>query len=396
MQVICIKNAKKSAFSCKILAYVRKKQYLCSRFCTTDEVRLKKYISTVVLSVLVGTPLFGQAGASVFSFLGLPASARLNALGGSNVSLNQGDLSAFMCNPALLSDSTDKQIELGYGYYGASEHFGSVLYSQNYQQNYFAGGIQYLNYGKFAYADEYGNLLGGNFTAQDILINLAYARHLSPMFTVGVSLKPVISSYEIYNSFALGADVGGHFVLPGEGLEVGLSLQNIGWQLKGFYTDENGDSGLEMLPLNLQLGVSYKLPHAPIRFSFTAHNLQRWNLNYQTANIGVKRGDEKIQYYTTTNAKWYDMLFRHTIWAVDIVPKSNKFWITLSYNHRRRQELNLVDVSANVEQKSLAGFALGVGLNIKGLRVGVAASQYTRSNYTFQFSLALDVNQFLK
>ena len=65
---------------------------------------------------------------------------------------------------------------------------------------------------------------------------------------------------DIQISFALGADVGGHFVLPGQGLDVGLSLQNIGWQLKGFFTDENGDSRLEMLPLNLQLGLSYKLP----------------------------------------------------------------------------------------------------------------------------------------
>ena len=365
-------------------------------FCKTDEVDLKKYISTVLLGVLLCGTAAAQAGGSVFSFLGLPASARLNALGGSNVTLNEGELASSMCNPALLSDSTHMQIQLGYGYYGASQHFGSALYGHNLGPNYFAGGVHYLNYGKFQYADEYGNLPGATFTAQDILINIAYARQLGLMFTVGVSLKPIISSYEMYTSFALGADVGGHFVLPGQGLEVGLSLQNIGWQLKGFYTDGNGDSELEILPLNLQMGVSYKLPHAPIRFSFTAHNLQCWNLSYQTANIGTKRGDEKIQYYTSTNAKWYDMLFRHTIWAVDIVPKSNKFWITLSYNHRRRMELNLVDVGANVEQKSLAGFALGAGLNIKGVRVGVAASQYTRSNYTFQFSLSLDINQLLK
>ena len=350
----------------------------------------------MLLSVLFCCSASAQGGASVFTFLGLPSSARVNALGGTNVCLNEGELAASICNPALLSDSTHMQIELGYGYYGASEHFGSALYGHNWGQNYFAGGVHYLNYGKFTYADEYGNLLGGTFAAQDILINLAYARHLSEMFTVGVSLKPVISAYEIYTSFALGADVGGHFVLPGQGLEVGLSLQNIGWQLKGFYTDSYGDSDLEMLPLNLQLGISYKLPHAPIRFSLTAHNLQRWDLNYQMANMGTKRGDSKIQYYTATNTPWYDMLFRHTIWAVDIVPKSKKFWITLSYNHRRRQELNLVDTGANVEQKSLAGFALGAGLNIKGVHIGVAASQYTRSNYTFQLSLGLDVNQLMK
>ena len=348
-----------------------------------------------------------QSGTSAFSFLGLPYSARLNALGGSNVSLNDGELSMAMCNPALLSDSTDKMVQVNYSFLGAGQHFASAMYSHNFgpsslepdmegKPNYFAVGVHFLHYGQFETADEYGNRPGTTFSAQDVLIDVVYARQLGPMFTVGVSLKPIISSYDIYNAFALGADVGGHFVLPGKGLDVGLTLQNIGWQLKGFYTDEGGDSKLEMLPLNLQLGLSYKLPHAPIRFSFTAHNLQRWDLSYQTANIGTKRGDELIQYYPTTNAKWYDMLFRHTIWALDIVPKSGKFWITLSYNHRRRMELNLKDLGANVEQKSLAGFALGLGLNIKGVRVGLAASQYTKSNYTFQFSLALDVNQLMK
>lgn len=364
---------------------------------------IKAYIGFLLLCLGMTQAVFAQSGSTAFAFMSLPSSARLNALGGSNVSLNDGELSMVLCNPALLSDSTDKVVQLSYSFYGANQHFGSVVYGHNFpsagaddKPNRLAVGLHYLNYGKFVAADEYGNRQDKTFTAQDVLLDIAYSRQLGPMFSVGVALKPVFSVYDIYNAVALGADVGGHFVLPGQGLEVGLSLQNIGWQLKGFYTDETGNQNLEMLPLNLQLGLSYKLPHAPIRFSFTAHNLQRWNLNYQTSNIGVKYGDALIQYSTTTNAKWYDMLFRHTIWAVDIVPKSNKFWITLSYNHRRRQELNLKDMGANVEQKSLAGFALGAGLNIKGVRVGVATSQYTRSNFTFQVSLSLDVNQLMK
>jgi len=350
---------------------------------------------------------FAQAGSTAFAFMSLPVSARLNALGGTNVSLSEGEVAAAMCNPALLSDSTDKQVQLSYSFYGAGQHFGSALYSHNFgpssvepaqegKPNRLAVGLHYLNYGKFVYADEYGNLPGGTFMAQDIVFDVVYSRQLGRMFSVGVALKPVVSVYDIYTAFALGADVGGHFALPEKGLQVGLSLQNIGWQLKGFYTEEGGDPNLEMLPLNLQLGLSYKLPHAPIRFSFTAHNLQRWNLNYQTANIGTKRGSDRVTYSSTTDTPWYDMLFRHTVWAVDIVPKSNKFWITLSYNHRRRMELNLKDLSANVEQKSLAGFAAGVGVNIKGVKVGVAASQYTKSNFTFQLSLSLDVNQLMK
>lgn len=367
-----------------------------------------------------------QGGTSAFGFMNLPYSARMCALGGSNVSLREGDLGAAMCNPALLTAGTHNMLQLNYAYYGAGQNFASVQYGYNFgaltnkvtqkqqrdmrsgsqlygedmtqaameRPNLFAAGIHYMDYGKFFYADEYGNMQDITFGARDILIDVMYARQLGPMFSVGAALKPVLSFYESYNSFALGADVGGHFTLPDKGLDIGLSLQNIGWQLKGFYSDENGQA-LEMLPLNLQMGLNYTLPHAPIRFSLTAHNMQRWNLNYQTSNIGSRDGDQ-IVYHSSSNIPWYDMLFRHTIWAVDVVPKSGKFWVTLAYNHRRRMELKLVDKGTGADQKSLAGLSLGAGLNIKGFRVAVATTQYTKSNYMLQMSLSVDINTLLK
>ena len=180
------------------------------------------------------------------------------------------------------------------------------------------------------------------------------------------------SCYERYTSFALGADVGGHFQTADSIFQMGLTLRNIGWQLKSFYEEDYGQH-TEMLPLNLELGLSVTLPHAPIRFSMTAHNLQRWDI----APAGME-------------VKWYDMLFRHTIWAIDIVPKSEKFYLTVSYNHRRQAEMTMNDV------RSLAGFAFGAGVRIHKFRVGFAMSQYTKSNFTYQASISTDINSFLK
>ena len=73
--------------------------------------------------------------------------------------------------------------------------------------------------------------------------------------------------------------------------------------------------------------MSYRLPHAPLRFSMTLHNLQCWNIAPMN-----------------TEVTWYDMLFRHTVWAIDIVPKSERFYLTVSYNHRRQAEMNITDV----------------------------------------------------
>ena len=335
----------------------------------------KRHIYALLLCLMITLPLSAQingAGSGVFHFLNLPASSRLNALGGENVSISDDDISMAFINPALLTAHTDKVLQLNYAYYLAGTMFGSAMYGHNYRDNYFGAAVHYLDYGKMSYADENGNLLGTTFTAKDICVNLMYARQLGPLFRVGATLKPIFSVYEQYTSFAMGADIGGHFQTADSTFQMGLALRNVGWQLKSFYEEDFGQH-TEMLPLNLELGLSYRLAHAPLRFSLTAHNLQCWDI--------APAGEE---------VKWYDMLFRHTIWAVDIVPKSNKFYLTFSYNHRRQAEMNLTEV------RSLAGFAFGAGIKIYKFRLGFAMSQYTKSNFTYQVSLSTDINSFLK
>lgn len=369
---------------------------------------LKRHLNILLLLILAPGCLHAQykgGGSSVFSFLDLPASSRINALGGSNVSVRDGDVSMGMCNPALLGEKTDKVLQLNFSYYLPGTMFGSVLYGHNFERskiegkkaedlkegeplkpNYFAVGIHYLDFGYMPYADEQGIQTGGRFGAKDILIDAMYARQLGRCFTVGVSLKPVYSIYESYHSFALGADVGAHYQTKDSTFQMGLVLRNIGWQLKGFYSDEGGTNH-EMLPLNLELGLNYRFKHAPIRLHMTIHNIQRWNLGYEWTGLDKDPTSGDIIEH---EVKWYDMLFRHTIFAIDIVPKSERFYLTLSYNHRRRAEMNLKD------QRSLAGFGIGAGVRIKQCRIGFGMSQLTRANFSYQAGISLDINSLLK
>ena len=336
----------------------------------------------VLLSLICSTPLSAQingGGSSVFHFLSLPVSSRLNALGGDNVSQQDGELTMAMANPALLNEQNHQQLSLNYAYFYQQTMSGCVMYGHSYKDvNHFAAGIHYLDYGTMRYADETGNFTGGTFSARDVLVDLMYARQLGSLFTIGVGLKPIMSFYEQYNSFALAADIGAHFHTPDSLFQLGLTLRNMGWQLKGFYSEEGGQHR-EQLPLNLELGFSYRFRHAPIRLGMTAHNLQRWNLNYEMTNQPAD---------TKTSVQWYDMLFRHTIFFIDVVPKSEKFYLTVSYNHRRRTEFQLKD------QRSLAGLAIGAGVRIKMVRIGFAFSQFAKSNFTYQASLGLDINLF--
>lgn len=331
------------------------------------------------MSCLTASAQYVGAGSSAFAFLDLPVSARQNALGGENISIRDGELASAFANPALLGAMTHHLLQLNYSFYG-SANFAGAMYGYNFSEyDYFAVGIHYLDYGQMAYATEFGQLTGAKFGARDALIEAAYARQLGPLFTLGVALKPIMSFYESYNSFALGADVGGHFQTADSTFQLGLTLKNIGWQLKGFYSNESGQH-LEMLPLNLELGLNYRFAHAPIRLGLTIHNIQQWDLGYARLNEVTE----------LQNVHWFDMMMRHTIWYIDICPKSEKFYITLSYNHRRRQEMFLQD------QRSLAGFAAGLGFRIRMFRLGFAMSQMTKANFTYQVSLAMDVNQFMK
>ena len=367
---------------------------------------MRKCGLVILACLLIGAnSVLGQvsnAGRSVFSFMGLPASSKLNALGGSNVSLSDGDISMAMCNPALLHATSHMTLQLNYSYYLPGTMFGSALYGHNFgrskiekpftgdgepdKPNYFAVGIHYLDYGTMKYADEYGNQTGGSFGARDILIDVMYARQLHPCWKVGVTLKPVYSIYESYTSFAIGADVGAHFQTKDSTFQMGLVLQNIGWQIKSFYSREDG-TGHEILPLNLQLGLTYRVKHAPLRFHLQIHNMQTWYLNYEWTSLDKSPTTGDI---VPHNIPWYDMLFRHTIWSIEVVPKSERFYIALSYIHRRRAELQLLD------QRSLAGFALGAGVRIKQVRIGFAISQMTKSNFSYQAGVTLDINSMMK
>ena len=374
----------------------------CSTF--VAEFKMRKYGLLIWICLLAmangAVAQVSNAGRSVFSFMGLPVSSRINALGGSNVSLSDGDIAMGMCNPALLHEKSHMMLQLNFSYYLPGTMFGSALYGHNFgrskiekpaegepdKPNYFAVGLHYLDYGRMKYADENGNLSGGTFGARDILIDVMYARQLGQMFKVGVTLKPVYSIYEHYTSFAIGADVGAHFQTKDSTFQMGLVLQNIGWQLKSFYSDEDG-SGKEMLPLNLQLGLTYRVKHAPLRFHLQIHNMQTWYLNYEWTSLDKSATTGDI---IPHDVKWYDMLFRHTIWSIEVVDKRERFYIALSYNHRRRAELNLQD------QRSLAGFALGAGVRIKQAHVDFAISQMTKSNFSYQVGLTLDINSLLK
>ena len=327
--------------------------------------------------------VFSQAGTGVYQFLDLPVSSRLAALGSKNISLNDNDINFAFQNPALLTAGTNNVIGINIANYLADIQFGSAVYGHTFgQNNYFALGIQYVDYGSFMGYNELNDSTGA-FAAKDYAISLVYARPLTKSITVGATLKPVYSAYERYTSFGMAMDFGANYNNPKNLFSAGLVFRNIGTQFKGYYSEE-GNQHLEPLPFDIQLGLSKKFLHAPLRFSLTLDNLQHWDLSYNSTNQPVT---DLISTTTTTKISFVDMAFRHAIIAVEFVP-SNNFYLAAAFNHRHQVEMSMPGF------KSTAGFSFGGGIKIYKFHVGFGMTQFQVGNYSYQFSFSTALNEF--
>jgi len=320
---------------------------------------------------------------TIYKFLNLPNSAEVSALGGTNVSLQNKDINLVYQNPALLSGSVHKNIGINYINYISNIGYGSVVYAQDIDSvSHWSASLNYLSYGSFdGYTEE--EISTGSFSAGDLLLTATYSRRLAKNIMSGITLKPIYSYIETYHSFGLAVDVGGNYYDPEHDFSVGLVLKNIGVQFKGYHSVD-GSQHREKLPWDIQIGATKRLAHAPLRFSLTYVNLNRWDLSYyrenpQSNNILSTDEDHKIG--------WGDMLFRHLIIGAEFIP-SNNFNIAVAYNHRRSQEFSLDDT------KSINGFSFGVGLRVYKFSLGAAYAQYAASGNTVSLSLSTSLDSF--
>ncbi len=225
-----------------------------------------KRILTIFIFIGISALSFAQIGGdNTFEFLRLPASARVFALGGSNISLYDNDINMAYYNPALLKSNMHNHLSVNYANYISDINYGYVSYAYHLDNVGTLGvGLFFLDYGKFRRANVQGEILG-NFYAQEYAFNLFYSRKLSEDSTwnVGGNLKPIYSALDHYYSLALAVDVGINYHRPRSNFSASAVISNLGFQLKP-YTKGNQ----EPLPLDMQLGITYKAPHAPFRIGF--------------------------------------------------------------------------------------------------------------------------------
>lgn len=315
-------------------------------------------------------------GESTYQFLELTNSARIAALGGNQVAIaDSTDLNLPYHNPASLHQSMGDKILVNYVNYLSDINYGYASFAKSFDSiGNFALGVHYINYGKFDEATELGELTGSTFKAAEYAFYLIYSNNYKRL-RYGATLKPVLSSFESYQSFGLAADLGLSFASKGKFTNLSLVARNIGGQITTYY--DTGEH--ENIPFNLQAGISQRLRHAPILLSLNMQYLNHWDLGN-----AVEDDIETIGFYEQEEGLGKQIM-RHLVWGVEILPSEN-FIIRAGYNYQRRQELKFNDRAAMV------GFSAGFGLKIKRFRLDYAISQYHLAGSSNLFSLTTNIN----
>lgn len=340
----------------------------------------------LISGILILFSLSGLAqkgGESTYSFLGLSNAARVAALGGEVVSLNDDDINLVFHNPALLSEGMHNHLNLNYVNYFAGVNYGYASYGYSKKGiGNFAAGMHYVNYGTFDRTDELGEVQG-SFRASEYALNLVYSRSIIDTFlTAGVNLKPIFSSLEQYNSLGIALDLGLMYHHPRTMTTIGLVVKNFGTQLTSY-------TGIrEKLPFEIQAGITQGLAHAPFRFSITFQNMERWDLTYT-----IKDEEDSYSFGAETEQSGFDQfgdkLMRHLVFGTEFLLGDN-FHVDLGYNYKRRQEMKV-----NV-RPGMVGFSWGFGFRISKFHMSFGRASYHLAGGTNHFSLTTNLSEFYR
>ena len=259
--------------------------------------------------------MMAQGGESAFNFLRLPYSSRVAALGGSNISVVDDDLSLAMHNPALLINTTDKTLDLSFMTYMSGSKVAGAAFNKTFGERS-AGAVaaRYIDYGKFdGYTPD--NIFTGTFRAMDMELNFMYSYLLSERWSGGVSGKFIYSQYEALNSLALGVDLGINYYNPDIDFSASLTFKNLGGQVMTF------EEKYEIMPIDIQLGFTKRLAHAPILLSATLVDLHRWRAT---------------DFYNADGSKdnFGELLMKHIVLGADILFGDN-FYASIGPHQER-------------------------------------------------------------
>lgn len=352
---------------------------------------MKSFLYACLLAT-VSLPAYAQVTGGQFAmeYLRLPNSPHVSALGGIAVADPTQDIAIALQNPAMMRPGLHNQLGVNYNSYYAGINIMNLNYGYHVAsiKTSFALGVQYLNYGSFVQTDNIGNQLG-DFRARDFALTLAASREYGEHWRYGAALKLAGSNLGVTSANAVLADVGIVYTDTSSLWTFGAVAKNMGVMLSKY----NQSNPAEPLPFDLQIGVSKRFKHMPLRLMATVHHLYEWDIRYNNP-ADVNRTNLFGTSDTTDNKSYFaDKLFRHFNFAAELT-LGKRLAVIVGYNHLRRGELGLKEKTAT------AGFSFGASLNLNKIQVHYArsyyhlAGPYNEIGLNFALNKLLDVGRF--
>ncbi|MEA3495051.1 MAG: type IX secretion system protein PorQ [Bacteroidota bacterium] len=343
----------------------------------------KKIFILLILGFTVFAQSFAQLGGRyVYDFLELSYSSRSSALGGRMIPVMDKDLTLAIRNPSLLNPEMHNRFNFSFSDYLTDVAYGNVAYARKFKNDFCAmASIEYINYGEFIKADEFGNKLG-TFSAGEYAFHLSASKKVMDKLFIGAGLKAIYSTFETYHSSGLATDYAISYYDEEKIMTASLLVSNLGFQFKP-YTAGNQ----EPLPLNVQLGFSKKLAHMPLRFIIVAHHLNIPDFTYIDPNNNNNNTFDNYNNQDNIETPLSEKIFRHFNFGGEFVLSEN-FHLRFGYNHQKRKELQIQG------RPGMVGYSFGFGLRISKFYLSYANVIHHVAGTTNHFSLTINPSDF--
>jgi len=327
-------------------------------------------------------------GRTVFTFLNLPGSARLTALGGRLISVVDDDINLASANPGVLNPMMHGQLGFSHSFLPGNIQHGYFAYGHHFDKlgATFHMGVQYVDYGEIAATNIYFQE-EGTFEVKESALALGAAIPIDARLRIGTNIKWITSSLANLQSTGLAADLGLIYQDTAKNFSIGLNVCHLGSQLSTY----SGISELrEPLPFEMQLGISKKLRYLPFRFSAVYRNLNRWNILYDDPN--QENGtllDGEMPDGPSRLTQQLDNFFRHLVFSGELLLGAREnFRLRVAYDHRIRKELSVQGFGSS------AGFSFGAGIKINRFRLDYGRSNFHLAGGVNHLSLSTNLKEF--
>ncbi|MBP6458929.1 MAG: type IX secretion system protein PorQ [Crocinitomicaceae bacterium] len=326
---------------------------------------MKLYLFIYLL--IFHSPLIAQIGGeNSFNYLSRAYNSRGLALGNHFINIKDADVNLGVSNPSLLNTQMNNKWGFTQLFQGGDIQVGMIAMAKDWSKMNatYSTSLRYVNYGRMDETTITGEIIG-KIHPMDFIVSTGFGKALNNQFRIGGQANLLYSQYARYAALGGTIDFAAYYENTDKNQSATVLIRNIGYQFISFLGKDKTSTPTEIL-----MSFSHKLSHAPIRFTYLAHHLNRWDLTYNDpsikGSIDPLTGDSILPKKSNT----FQKVMHHFTPQIEILLSKN-IHIRFAYDYHRRSELVVVN------RPGLAGFSFGIGTYFKRFSLDYGFSGYS-------------------